>query len=303
MKAKEPSHHFETRGGKLYRILYSYGLPFSEKLGENLDDWKERIGDNKASLIVIDGPLGGGKTTLAVHCADHHQGKPITFENHLAYGGDAFQELLDKRLGKGEKVFVYDEAGDFGSKGAMSRFNRELNRLFETYRTYKVLVILVLPSFFILDKEILDKQVLRALIHIEKREKGSASFMAYSLSRCYWLLHYKEKLTVKPQAYYRVDPNFRGHFLDLPAARSAELDKFSTDNKRQDLRKRIASKQHSSLMTAHEIAIKIGVTQQYVNRRISQLALKPASVLNNIRYYDNYAYVAVHQSIKGGSDE
>ena len=51
--------------------LYKHGLPFSEKLAENVKDLIARIDLNKASLIVIDGGVGEGKTTLAVHIADY----------------------------------------------------------------------------------------------------------------------------------------------------------------------------------------------------------------------------------------
>ena len=47
-------------------------LPFSEVLAWNLDTLDDRIFRmNKAALIVLDGGVGEGKTTLAVHCVDY----------------------------------------------------------------------------------------------------------------------------------------------------------------------------------------------------------------------------------------
>ena len=47
--------------------LYKHGLPFSEKLKQNIDELIQRVKNNKASLIIIDGGVGEGKTLSLIH--------------------------------------------------------------------------------------------------------------------------------------------------------------------------------------------------------------------------------------------
>jgi len=82
--------------------LYKHGLPFSEKLAENIRDLIDRIKFNKASMIIVDGGVGEGKTTLMVEIADYvnslygFQEIKLELKDHpqLALGGTSFLKQL-----------------------------------------------------------------------------------------------------------------------------------------------------------------------------------------------------------------
>jgi energy-coupling factor transporter ATP-binding protein EcfA2 len=103
------------------RYLYDYGLPFSEILKENIDAQIERISNKKASLILIDGCIGSGKTTLAVHIADYVNKKSNLPEinlhkkehHQLSLGGKEFTTFFRTCHKENLPICVYDEAGDF----------------------------------------------------------------------------------------------------------------------------------------------------------------------------------------------
>ena len=58
----------------------------------------------------------------------------------------------------------YDEAGDFNKRDSLSNFNAMINRTFETFRAFKIVVVLVLPSFSVLDNQLFDNMIPRLLL-------------------------------------------------------------------------------------------------------------------------------------------
>ena len=234
------------------RFLYDHGLPFSTKLAENMDDLVERVmNKNKAGMIIIDGGVGEGKTTLGVHLGDYAQGsyrnvggkyvqdksKFVTFDNQLAMGGEIFVGKVRMCFEKNLHVVIYDEGGDFNKRGSLTGFNMMLNRTFETYRAFKVLVIICLPSFHVLDHDLLLKNIPRLLLHLHSRNNNSGEFQGYSLMKMFYLADKMRKIVVKSFAYDMEDCNFRGHFLDLEPERMNELSDYSIRGKLDILKK------------------------------------------------------------------
>ena len=271
------------------RPLYSYGLPFSEKLKESLDDQRDRIKHNKASLIIIDGAVGDGKTTLAVELADYFNGAnglPLIDLNEpkqYAFGGEDFMEKLRLCFEGKLPVLVYDEAGDFSSRGALTKFNKLMNRCFETFRAFKIIVILCLPSFNSLDKSLLDKGISRLLIHCANRTT-TGNFSVYGLYRMFYLREGMRKAICKPHAYKINRPNFYGHFLNLGPDRCKQLDILSTKNKMISLKEgEIAA---SGLISTHDIQKKLQRGRTWVSTSINKLKLKPKKSIRRLKYYD-----------------
>lgn len=223
---------------------YDHGLPFSEILAKSIDSLMERIKRNKASMILIDGNVGEGKTTLGVHIADYvnlRYGKGVTIDLHrqLAMGGKDFGEKLLLCHDEKEAVLIYDESGDFDKKTTISRFNRNLMRIFEMYRGFKIILILCLPKFYKLENELFEIGIPRMLLHVENRSERQGSFRAFDLEQMYYIKEAAKKIIVKPKAYDQGQPNFYGHFLDLPADRSGELDRISIASKRREVKKTV----------------------------------------------------------------
>ena len=266
--------------------VYAHGLPIDKELASNVIGQVERIESKKASLIICDGGVGEGKTTLAVHIADHITGYPISLEpkNHPQYamGGKQFLSQLSECFKKKLPVIIYDEAGDFNRRGALTRFNAMLNRTFETYRAFKIIVILVLPNFGVLDNDIFDKKIPRLLVNCFDRQENYGNYRGYSLYRMLYIKEKMKKLTVKPLAYKFTTPNFHGHFKDLIKERSDQLDNLSTKGKLDELKK--AEIKIDGLVSYKDISIKLACSVSKVQVDIREMKVKP------LRYVDNRAY-------------
>lgn len=265
-------------------------LPFSKTLATNLDDLDNRVFvERKASLIIIDGGLGEGKTTLAVHCVDYinkKHGLPemdIEKGTQLALGGEQFIDKIDICYKEKLPIIIYDEAGDFGKRGALTRFNAMINRMFEMFRAYQIIVILCLPTFDVLDSSLIDKKIPRLLLNLHNRSLNQGNIRGFSYDRMGWLKVRMKKLVLKSYAYAYVDPNFYAHFKDLSPKRSASLDKISTANKRAtNMKERI---KYEGLLGYQEMANRVDKSVSYVKATIYKLGIKPARKVGNKSYY------------------
>lgn len=264
--------------------VYSYGLPFSEKLGQCLDKQVLRVFElNKASLIIIDGAIGEGKTTLGIHCADYISGQPIEFDEQLGMGGGLFVKLLKKCYLNKYKVIIYDEGGDFNRRAALSKFNAFINRVFETYRAFKIIVIVILPSFFYLDSSLLDKGIARVLIHCYKRTGKQGNFSVYGLRRMHYLQANANKMKIRQQAFATVEPNFRGHFKNLYPERAAILDKYTTKGKLEMVE--MGEIQQEGLVTYENISARLGRSIVWCRKWVVELKIQPARIYKKVRYF------------------
>lgn len=256
----------------------------------NLELLKKRIYDKKkASLIIIDGFQGEGKTTLAVQVADYLEGKEINLETpeQLAVGGKDFQDKFNICIEKGYKVIIYDEAGDFDKYSTYTEFNKTLAQFFRMFRTYKILVIMVLPNFNDLDGRLFKNGVPRLLLHCQNKGRSYGNFKAYGLWR---IEHLRMKLKlfsnkILPQEIYKhVRPNFMGRFYDLEKDRSLKLDKISTEGK-NDIRIKTRIKE-TGLLSVKDIANELGRSLIWVKTKLASKELKPALVFKKAHYYE-----------------
>jgi len=263
-----------TQQGKR-RLVYDHGLPFRQLLADNMDDLMDRISQKKASLVVIDGGVGEGKTTLGVHLADYVNIKfgrngPIDFRSsQMAMGGKDFGEKLLACHTEKFLVIIYDEAGDMDKKTTLSRFNRNLMRIFEMYRGFRILVILCLPRFYKLENELLDLGIWRMTIHCEDRSLQQGNFRVFDIEQTYYIKHHAVKIVVKPKCYDFGMSNFNGHFLDLPKERSDDLDKVSIAAKRKETKKTVYDVK--GRVTVKEIASHFGVSLRWVRLKLREL--------------------------------
>jgi hypothetical protein len=290
--------------------VYSYGLPFSEKLGENIDDLMKRILKKKASLIIIDGQMGEGKTTLAVQIGQYiervqKEGKGFDnlysswifdWDNELALGGVEFQDKLQICADKKLHVVIYDEAGDFNKRGAITEFNQMLNRIFQTFRAYKILVICCLPCFDILDKDLFKQGIPRLLINCHDRDDFDGSFRGYDLDSMFYLKKYMHDLPNPLKAYQMVSPNFRGHFKDLPPALSQKLESLSMKGKREILSGSIIKSK--GLISVKELARKLNRSVLWVRLKLKKLKIKPEKTYKLINYYNEDIFILLEGEVK-----
>ena len=276
--------------------LYPHGLPFSEVLAWNLKDLDQRVRNKKASLIIVDGGVGEGKTTLIVEILDYlnslHGFPVIEIENEKGEPGTQFsiggKQFLNKLAICHELKLVcigYDEAGDFSKRGSLTNFNAMLNRTFETYRGYKILVVLGLPNFNVLDNNLYDNQIPRLLLHVSGRNEKYGNFDGYGLDEMNWIRFWMQKWPKHTtKAYGRVLPNFRGHFLDISPARSRMLDRVSTKNKLKILKNSVIKIE--GLLSYQELAVKVEKSVIWVREAISKLNIKHSRTMGNVKYFE-----------------
>jgi len=272
---------------------YSNGLPFDKTLVKNLDAIYDRVKkQKKGAIMVIDGGVGEAKTTLSVHCADYLNKKAGFGEIdltpsgciQLAMGGKDFVTKLKKCFEERLPVAVYDEAGDYSKRGSLTSFNAMLNRVFDTFRTYQIVVILVLPNFKVLDENLFDKGLPRGLLHCYDKQQGKyGNYSGYDHVRMQWIKHIMGKIRVKQQAYSIESPNFRGHFLDLSPERSHQLDMLSTAGKLDSLEK-IGVKM-DGLLTYQELSIRLQKSISWLRYTIRTLGIKATKKIGLVNYF------------------
>lgn len=263
---------------------------FTREMKLNLDDLYDRVLiKRKASLIIIDGSIGEGKTTLAVHLADYinkkHGQKEINLKtgNQLGLGGEDFLKKLRWCYENKYHVCIYDEAGDFSKRGSLTKFNAMLNRTFEMFRAFQIIVIIVLPSFSVLDNDIFDKGIPRMLVHCYDRSLTAGRFKVYDFITMMYIRHAMKKEVIKQRVYDRYNPNIHGDFVDLTPERSTQLDEISTAGKISSLQS--SELKIAGLINSKELAIKTAKSRNWVNESIKALGIKPLRVINRTRYY------------------
>lgn len=249
---------------------------------KNLADVYNRIEVNLPSLIIIDGGLGQGKTTLAVEFADLFNDfkglDPVDVKScQYALGGDDFARKLPECFANNYPVIIYDEAGDFNRKSTLSKFNRNLDTIFNQFRAYKIIVILVLPCVKYLEGDLFTKGVVRALVNCYGRvNQNIGKFRVYELDRTNWVRHNITKEITPSKAYDRVTANNYGFFYDLSPKRSQELSDVGLKYKGRSMEN--ASNNIEGLLSAYQIADKMGMSVFYVKNKIKLLKLKPQKV-------------------------
>lgn len=221
--------------------LYKCNLPFSLKLAENLEEVKKRTYLNRRrlpSMITIDGGSGLGKTTLAFLIASYLEGKMID-PKQKGEGTERFLESVEYCIAHKRKVVIYDEAGDFERKATQTKANRAINRVFDVYRTYGIVVIICLPYLGKLDNGPFENQIPRLHLNVFQGNDNYSTFRAYSLVGMLWIRHnlkiMERKYPIKARAYDRVDCNFYGRVKRPPDWFQALIDKSSDAGKEREL--------------------------------------------------------------------
>lgn len=275
--------------------LYANGLFFQEAAENTLNEQLARIKKNLPSLIIIDGGQGEGKTTLGIHFLDFFNKKKglpecslkITDHPQIGLGGKEFIKNFNACRDKKLPAIVYDEAGDFSKRGAISRFNNMINRRFETFRSSKIIVILCLPNFNALDNHLFDLKVPRVLFHCRERETtiSYGNYSAYSYARMGWLRYWHGKLpiAIRYQAYNKTYPNYYGHFKNLEPERSNSLAKLSDFGK--DKESILSEIKMEGLIGYSDLAQRVGRSIIWVRKVVSELKIKEARIINRAKYF------------------
>jgi hypothetical protein len=276
--------------------LYKNGSPFDkiEIIDRNIKNCLIRLKDRQPIVIIIDGGQSTGKTTLSVLIADrfnYHSGQSEVNLNEkeniqYAFGGDQLIKKLPLCQDNNKNAIVYDESGDYNRKGALSRFNKTMDRSMDMIRIFQVAIIIVCHDFTKLPREIIDKKIATFLIHCKQRNPGSiyANAQVYDYSSMCWIQHYKKTEVVPEVAYNKVYPNFQFRFKDLEKSRSDKLHILS-GTKKLELFKQSEVKLQG-LLNFKEIGYKCGMSEAWVKGQVRQLKLKEESIYKKKKYFN-----------------
>jgi len=268
-------------------IKYKNGHAVTDGVVKNLKDLKYRVEvEKKASLLIIDGQQGEGKSTLAIICGDVYSGEEIDLNTQYAIGGDEFVKKLKSCFELKKKVLIYDEAGDFSSRSSLTKFNRNLSRVFETFRRFQIFIILVLPCVKTLDRKLFDDGVPRCLLHCHGRGLQEGKIWGYDGVKAQRIVARMKKVEV-PQVVYkdpRLSQNFNAFFVNLSHERAKELDEISLSGK-MDILDALIDKPEG-LLSYQNIANNLNKSLPWARLVINNLKIQPVKVIKKVKYFD-----------------
>ena len=131
---------------------------------------------DKDCIIALDGKEGSGKSTLALQLGKYVD--PSLDLSRVVFNAEEFRQAIFKAK-KGQCV-IFDEAfTGLSSRAALSGINRTLVSLMMQMRQKNLFVIIVLPTFFLLDKYVALFRT-RALIHVYENKGVRGYFRLYN---------------------------------------------------------------------------------------------------------------------------
>jgi len=150
------------------------------KLVSSLDKIKESLTHRDQDYVmIVDGTEGSGKSVFAMQTGKYID--PTLDLNNICMDAEEFKKAI--KNAKQFQCVIFDEAfTGLSSKGALSQINRMLVSLMMQMRQKNLFVIVVLPSFFLLDKYV-------ALF----RAKSLFHIYQYNKRRCFVGLNHKKK--------------------------------------------------------------------------------------------------------------
>lgn len=163
-------------------------------------------------VLIITGDTGTGKSMLSLHIIELWYrvilGKEITPEHIKQINTDYKKWVVNFRDLEPYDINIYDEgATALDSKDAMNRLSKDLSKLFNVFRSKRFFTVIVLPSYFNLNKYFRENR-LRSLMWVDKR--GHYRFI--SKVGVKYLNAYNERTPFKNMNRGR--PFFTGNFKD-----------------------------------------------------------------------------------------
>jgi len=201
------------------------------RLKQNLDEKTipSLLKKDKDCFLCIDGKEGAGKSTLALQVGKYVD--PTLDLSRVVFDAESFRQAIFKA--KKGQVVIFDEAfTGLSSRAALSGVNRTLVSLMMQMRQKNLMVIMVLPTFFMLDKYAALFRA-KALIHVYEN-KGVRGYWRLYNSRLKKLLYLNGK---KDYSYSHkfVKTQFKGRFYGKFALGGDDMEKKYRDKKSKAL--------------------------------------------------------------------
>lgn len=192
------------------------------RLKGRLDNIKEDLKKNdKDSFIAVDGNEGSGKSTLALQIGKYVD--PSLDLSRVVFTAEEFRAAILKA--KPRQCVIFDEAfTGLSSRASLSGVNRTLVSLMMQIRQKNLFVIIVLPTFFLLDKYVALFRS-RALIHVYEC-KGKRGYFKVFNQKKKKILYLLGKATYSYHgAKWKITTNFKGRFYGVFSLGDETIDK------------------------------------------------------------------------------
>lgn len=198
-------------------------IPYT-KISYYMDDRLERniklkiipsLGNkDKDCVVCVDGPEGAGKSTLAMQIGKAVD--PTLDLSRVVFDAESFRQAIFKAK-KGQCV-IYDEAfTGLSSRTSLSSINTALVSLMMQMRQKNLFIILVLPTFFLLDKYAALFRT-TALIHVYENKGIRGYFRVYNRVKKKYLYLYGKKdysYSAKGKQNEFIKTKFKGRFYGV----------------------------------------------------------------------------------------
>ena len=158
---------------------------------------------------------------------------------------------------------------------------------------------MVLPCVVVLDKDIFNKGIVRAVFHVADKSRNYNLVWAYSAYRaCYLVRDLKDskKNPVLGKAYQKTHFNFDFRTYDLTKERSKELERFSTKAKLEVVRN--SSIKFDGLMNMAQMAESLGMSKGWVSLTIRTKKIACKSIYAKTKYFDSAALISLKGYIR-----
>lgn len=153
--------------------------------------------DDYDYFLIISGDTGTGKSRFALDLLETWYRvilkQPVT-EDMISHISQDYKKWLQK-FGKMQPydMNIYDEGSrDLNSLNFMTRISKDINKLFDTFRSKRFFSVVILPNYFRLNKSLREDR-LRGLVWIPKRKV----YRFYTKNRIKYLNGYNEKRRIK----------------------------------------------------------------------------------------------------------
>jgi len=178
---------------------------------------------DKDCIIAVDGTEGSGKTWVSIQWCKYID--PSFDLSRIVFTPEEFREAIYKAK-KGQAI-LFDEAfAGFSSRAALSGVNRTLISLMMQIRQKNLFIVIVLPTFFLLDKYISLFRT-RILVHVYENKGRRGFFRVYSKFKKRELIMDKKARTYS----YGVRTKKKGRFYGVFALGDENEEKKYRDKK------------------------------------------------------------------------
>lgn len=210
----------EKDGMRYVSVEGKYNLHYY--LASNLERAKRMIKKDYDLVICIDGMERSGKSVLAQQIG-YYLDRTLTIDR-ITFTAEEFKKAVSQA--KPNECIILDEAMTaLFSRASMSKTNIDIVRLLAEVGQKNLVIIIVLPSFFVLDQYAAVHRS-RCLIHTYTKKLQRGYFRFYSMKN-------KKQLYLmgkKGYNYGAAKPNFRGWFSGAYAIDEKEYRKKKADS-------------------------------------------------------------------------